>query len=147
MYTFLHILINYIKLEIKIFNSLHFLKVRLYKDFGYDDDTVITTLERSIEELKKAKLDHPGPPTNDELPRRTLGQFIEPTFERKIGRRAEEFSEVEKITNETVVLTREKTAREVAECRESHISVGDGPELAGTDTDSDSSYENECTKL
>lgn len=120
------------------------MKARLYKDFGYDDDTVITHLERNMEELKKAKLDHPGPPTGEELPRRPLGMFVEPTFDRKIGRRAEEFSHVEKVTQEVVMLTSDM-ARDVAE---SHLSVGDGPQLAGTDTDSEfSNDENECTKL
>lgn len=119
----------------------------MYKDFGYDDDTVITNLERCMDELKKAKLDHPGPPKDDELPHRAFGSFIEPTFERKIGRRAEEFSEVEKATKENVELQREQAAREVAEFRDSHISVSDGVELAGTDTSSDSDSENECTRL
>lgn len=134
----------------------------MYRDFGYDDDTVITTLEKNMEELKKGKLDYPGPPTSEELPRREFGVFIEPTFEKKIGRRAEEFSDVEKATKENVTLVREKSAREVAEYQETHISIGDGVELAGTETNSEissvisnesssdeSNYneENECTRL
>lgn len=90
-----------------------------------------------MEELKKSKLDYPGSPTPEELPRRPLGVFIEPTFEKKIGRRTEEFSEVEKATQENVQLEREKSAREVAEFRESHISVSDGVEIAGTESDSE----------
>lgn len=132
----------------------------MYKDFGYEDDIVIQSLERSMEELKKAKLDYPGPPKDEELPHRPFGSFIEPTFERKIGRRAEEFSQVEKATTENVELQREKAAREAAEYPESHISVENGgnvggdvggsvggvessepSELAGTDS------ENECTRL
>lgn len=104
-----------------------------------------------MEELKKAKLDHPGPPREDELPRRPFGSFVEPTFERKIGRRAEEFSEVEKSTTENVELQREMTAKEVAEFTEAHISVGNGAaELAGMDSDANSSSgssEDEWTRL
>lgn len=117
----------------------------MYKDFGYDDDTVIQTLENSMEELKKAKLDYPGPAPSEELPRRPFGVFKEPTFEAKIGRRAEQFSEVENSTKEHVMRNTDVAARESVEA---HLSVGDGPELAGTDTDSEfSNDECECTKL
>lgn len=78
--------------------------MQLYKDFIFDEDVVIEALEKSIDELKKAKLDHPGPPTKDELPTRPFGTFIEPTFEQIIGRRAENFSENELKTNERVLM-------------------------------------------
>lgn len=42
--------------------------MKLYKDFLHDDDYVMVALERSMEELRKAKLDLPGPPQKDELP-------------------------------------------------------------------------------
>lgn len=113
--------------------------MKLYKDFGYDDDTVITTLERSMEELKRAKLDYPGPPMPNELPQQPFGKFTEPTFERKVGRRAEEFTAKENATKAVVQLRREKAAAEVAATtitqRDSHVSVGDNSSgLAGTES-------------
>ena len=46
---------------------------RLEKDFGYDDDYVIESLEKAMEELRKAKLDHPGAPPDSELPQQPFG--------------------------------------------------------------------------
>lgn len=97
----------------------------------YDDDFVITALERSMEELKKAKLDHPGPPKNDELPTREFGVFIEPSFEQIVGIRTETFSDKEKEMNQVVALT-SQAARENGE---SQLSVADSVGLTGTDID------------
>lgn len=79
-------------------------QVKLHKDFGYEDDIVIYHLERSMEELKRAKLDYPGQPPPNELPKRTLGMFVEPDKKSKIGQRAENFSETEKHARATVIL-------------------------------------------
>lgn len=57
-----------------------------------------------MEELKRAKLDYPGPPPPSELPQRALGIFVEPDKKSKIGQRAENFSETEKQTRATVIL-------------------------------------------
>ena len=61
-----------------------YLHVKLEKDFGYDDDTVINAVEQNMEELKRAKLDYPGPPLPHELPRQPFGTFKEPTFTSKV---------------------------------------------------------------
>ncbi|KAF9419799.1 hypothetical protein HW555_003798 [Spodoptera exigua] len=91
--------------------------VKLHKDFGFEDDMVIYHLERSMEELKRAKLDYPGPPPPNELPKRQLGLFVEPDKKSKIGQRAENFSETEKQARATVILRREKAAIELQELR------------------------------
>lgn len=78
--------------------------MKLHKDFGFEDDIVIYNLERSMEELKRAKLDYPGPPPPTELPQRALGIFVEPDKKSKIGQRAENFSETEKQARATVIL-------------------------------------------
>lgn len=113
------------------------LQVKLYKDFMYDEDTVIQTLERSLDELKRAKLDLPPPATKDELPSRQFGVFTEPSFEQIVGHRTESFTEKEKETNEIVTLRRE-AARESVEIdnRESQVSASDSVGNAGTDVDS-----------
>ncbi|GJQ88029.1 putative Rab GTPase activator [Trypoxylus dichotomus] len=110
-----------------------FIQVKLYKDFMYDEDTVIQTLERSMDELKKTKLDLPPPAAKDELPSRQFGEFIEPTFEQIVGHRMESFTEKEKETNEIVMLRRE-AARESAEIdnRESQVSASDSVGNADT---------------
>ncbi|XP_014370114.1 USP6 N-terminal-like protein isoform X2 [Papilio machaon] len=82
--------------------------IQLHKDFGYEDDVVIYHLERSMEELKRAKLDYPGQPPPSELPKRSLGMFVEPDKRSKIGQRAENFSEREKQARAAVISRREK---------------------------------------
>lgn len=62
----------------------NYLQIKLEKDFCFDDDTVISTMERSMEELKRAKLDYPGPPLLHELPRYPFGTFKEPSFASKV---------------------------------------------------------------
>jgi hypothetical protein len=106
--------------------------------FGFDDDTAMTNLEKALDELKRAKLDYPGPPPQHELPRRPFGLFTEPTFERKVGRRTSEFSAAERATRETVVLRRDAAVTELPDPpaggnghqRDSRISV-EGGELGG----------------
>ncbi|XP_075990549.1 USP6 N-terminal-like protein isoform X2 [Anticarsia gemmatalis] len=83
---------------------VNYIQVKLHKDFGFEDDIVIYHLERSMEELKRAKLDYPGPPPPIELPKRQLGVFVEPDKKQKIGQRAENFSETEKQARATVIL-------------------------------------------
>lgn len=63
----------------------NYLQMKLEKDFCYDDDTVISNMEKSLEELKRAKLDYPGPPLPHELPRLPFGTFKEPTFSSKVS--------------------------------------------------------------
>lgn len=64
----------------------NYLQMKLEKDFHYDDDTVISNMEKSLDELKRAKLDYPGPPLPHELPRLPFGTFKEPTFSSKVCR-------------------------------------------------------------
>ncbi|XP_069688329.1 USP6 N-terminal-like protein isoform X2 [Periplaneta americana] len=114
---------------------LQYLQVRLERDFGFDDDTAMTNLERALDELKRAKLDYPGPPPQHELPRRPFGLFTEPTFERKVGRRSSEFSAAERATRESVVLRRDAAITEPiagnGHQRDSRISVEGGGGLGG----------------
>lgn len=59
-------------------------QTKLHSDFGYDDDYVIKTLEQSMEELRKAKMDLPPPAQPNEFPQRPFGVFQEPNFEAKV---------------------------------------------------------------
>lgn len=63
---------------------VQYLQVQLHKDFGYDDDYVIKTLEQCMDELKKNKMDLPPPPGANELPKRPFGEFREPSIESKV---------------------------------------------------------------
>jgi len=62
----------------------NYLQIKLEKDFCFDDDTVISTMERSMDDLKRAKLDYPGAPLPHELPRCPFGTFKEPSFTSKV---------------------------------------------------------------
>ncbi|XP_074101677.1 USP6 N-terminal-like protein isoform X2 [Cotesia typhae] len=90
----------------------NYLQAKLEKDFRFDDDTVISSVERNMEELKRSKLDYPGAPMPHELPRFPLGTFKEPTFTSKVGRRAEEFSEAQTVLRESVAQRRDMASIE-----------------------------------
>lgn len=62
----------------------NYLQIKLEQDFGFNDDTVINTMERCMEELKRAKLEYPGPPLPHELPQYPVGTFKEPSFTSKV---------------------------------------------------------------
>ncbi|KAJ8667570.1 hypothetical protein QAD02_009233 [Eretmocerus hayati] len=96
----------------------NYLQIKLEKDFGYDDDSVIRAVQNSMDELKKAKLDYPGPPLPHELPRQPFGTFKEPTFTSKVGRRADEFSEAQQLMRESLVQRRQTIVLEEDDSRE-----------------------------
>uniref|UniRef100_A0A182JNQ2 Rab-GAP TBC domain-containing protein n=1 Tax=Anopheles christyi TaxID=43041 RepID=A0A182JNQ2_9DIPT len=93
---------------------VQYIQTRLCEDFRFDDDTVIKSLEQCMEELRKAGLELPPPPSEIELPKQEFGLFVEPTAAAQIGRRKQEFSETEKEVTETVKLKREITEQEIA---------------------------------
>ncbi|KYN34093.1 USP6 N-terminal-like protein [Trachymyrmex septentrionalis] len=108
----------------------NYLQIKLEKDFCFDDDTVISTIERSMEELKRAKLDYPGAPLPHELPRYPFGTFQEPTFTSKVGRRSEEFSEAQHVMRESVAQRRDMTL--IDDGRESTTPVEPTSGLGGS---------------
>lgn len=80
------------------------MKVKLQKDFGYDDDTVIKALEQCMDELRKGKMDLPPPGGENEVPKRAMGVFVEPTKDEKIGHRRSDFTPVEKEVTDSVIV-------------------------------------------
>jgi USP6 N-terminal-like protein len=82
---------------------VHYLQVKLVKDFGYDDDYVIKALEQCSEELRKAKMELPPTPADNEFPQKPFGVFVPPTREAAIGHRKSDFSEIEKEVTENVI--------------------------------------------
>uniref|UniRef100_A0A1Q3FVS4 Putative gtpase-activating proteinral function prediction only n=1 Tax=Culex tarsalis TaxID=7177 RepID=A0A1Q3FVS4_CULTA len=104
---------------------VQYIQTKLHVDFGYEDDFVIQTLEKCMDELRKAGLELPPPPEPIELPKKPFGVFVEPTVEAKIGRRKQEFTETEKEVTETVKIKREITAQEVATLSQ-EVATGSG---------------------
>ena len=51
---------------------------RLVLDFGRLEDDVVQEVRKSLDELKRAKLDNPGPPLPEELPQVPFGEPVEP---------------------------------------------------------------------
>jgi USP6 N-terminal-like protein len=93
-------------MKLKDMDSIvHFLQVKLAKDFGYNDDYVIKAFEQCSEELRKAKMDLPPPAQELEFPQKPFGVFVEPTKDEKIGHRKSDFSEIEKVVTENVIKT------------------------------------------
>lgn len=93
-------------LKLKDMDSIvHYLQVKLQKDFGFDEDFVIKQLEQSFEELRKAKMDFPPPALEAEFPQKPFGVYVEPTKDEKIGHRKSDFTEIEKEVTENVIKT------------------------------------------
>lgn len=46
------------------------------KNFGYEDDYVIESLEKNMEELRKSKLLDLGPSPENELPKKPFGKAL-----------------------------------------------------------------------
>lgn len=92
-------------MKLKDLDSIvHFLQVKLPKDFGFDDDFAIKALEQCSEELRKAKMELPPPPLDDnEFPQKPFGVFVEPTKDEKIGHRKSDFTSIEKEVTENVI--------------------------------------------
>jgi len=68
---------------------MNFFQGSLEKDFGYSDDHVIESLRNCAEELRRAHLDLPPPPTdNSEIPTQPFGVFVAPTIDQIIGRQS-----------------------------------------------------------
>lgn len=89
-----------------------FLQSALYKDFGYENDFVIRTLELSMDELRRLKLVVPLKSDSDidELNniRSCLGKFIEPNVESKIGLRQAIFTQTERNVTDNVLAERQQ---------------------------------------
>jgi USP6 N-terminal-like protein len=83
-----------------------YLQVQLHKQFGYDDDHMIKTLEISMADLKRVKLDLPPAAQANEFAKNKFGDFVEPDFETKIGRRHTIFSDAEREVTENCMMTR-----------------------------------------
>lgn len=63
----------------------NYLQVKIEKDFRFDDDEVIKSMEKNQEELKNAKLDYPGPPLPHELPIFPPGTLKESSIKNKVS--------------------------------------------------------------
>lgn len=93
-------------LKLKDMDSIvHYLQVKLAKDFGHDDDFVIKQFELCSEELRKAKMDLPPQASEIEFPQKPLGVFVEPTKDEQIGHRKSDFTEIEKEVTENAIKT------------------------------------------
>jgi hypothetical protein len=99
--------VHYKKLmKLKDMDSIvHYLQVKLVKDFGYDDDYVIKALEKCSSELRKEGLELPKAGGENEFPQKPFGVFVEPTKDEKIGHRKSDFSQIEKEVTENVIKT------------------------------------------
>ncbi|XP_031622536.1 uncharacterized protein LOC116340271 [Contarinia nasturtii] len=124
---------------------VQYLQTKLHCDFGYDDDYVIKMLEQSMDDLRKAKMDLPPPPTPNELPQKPFGEFQEQNFEAKAGIRKSLFTNSEKEVLQTVILKREQMAQDATETQltmngsNGHLNIGanvpeseDGGSLLGS---------------
>ncbi|GAB0097178.1 USP6 N-terminal-like protein [Sergentomyia squamirostris] len=131
---------------------IEFLQVKLHLDFGYDDDFVIRTLQHIMTDLRRVKMDLPPPPGPAERPKCAFGVIIEPTVEKKIGRRRSVFTEAELNVHNAVISRREQQL-DTADLSQLHISDELPDEFfdaLGTNSSTIQSYRSEnslCTSV
>lgn len=84
---------------------IEFLQVKLYHEFGYEDDYVIDAVGQTLLDLRRRRADLPPQPGDNERPKRPLGQFEEPTdMDAMIGHRKAAFTNAEMRVHEEVVM-------------------------------------------
>ncbi|XP_047736203.1 uncharacterized protein LOC108677625 [Hyalella azteca] len=81
---------------------LDFIQKELVLDFGYPDDEMMLAVRKSLEELRKAKLDNIGPPALNELPTLPFGSFVTPSVTAEMGVRAEPGEQERQLTQQLI---------------------------------------------
>lgn len=71
------------------------------------------SLETALVELKAKRMDLPPPAGENELPKSEMGQFVEPTIEKKLGLRTACFTDSEKNVTEFVISRNEENGNDV----------------------------------
>ena len=108
---------------------VHFLQITVAKDFGYENNLVVESLQVAMEELRKARMDLPPKPTKDmqdEMPTKPFGLFVPPSVEQILGRRTVE-------TEKDLVSGKRKSIRELRP----QIPADGGPERIPTEDELD----------
>lgn len=83
---------------------VEFLQIHLSQNFGYPDNVVIESVEKCMEELRRAKLDQNSKQIPAiELAQNPFGAFVTPSIDVSIGRRRAEFSDEERVARAAVV--------------------------------------------
>lgn len=83
---------------------VEFLQIHLAQNFGYSDNLVVESLEKCMDELRRAKLDlNSKQIPASELAQNPFGVFVTPSVDVSIGRRRAEFSEEERVARAAVV--------------------------------------------
>lgn len=83
---------------------VEFLQIHLAQNFGYSDNLVVESLEKCMDELRRAKLDQNSKQIPaSELAQNPFGVFVTPSVDVSIGRRRAEFSEEERVARAAVV--------------------------------------------
>lgn len=90
-----------------------FPQYKLQKNFGYSDNYVIKSLETSLVDLRAKRMDLPPPGADNELPKCEMGQFIEPSIEKKLGLRTACFTNSERNVTEFVISRNEENGNDV----------------------------------
>lgn len=106
-------------MKMQMDDGIEYLQILVAKDFGYDDDSVIERLRENMHDLRSHRLDHPGRPSEEELPKKPFGLFDLPevnepvkkptewTIEREAGLRTS-FTEEEREFSQNAILRQQQ---------------------------------------
>ncbi|CAH0389986.1 unnamed protein product [Bemisia tabaci] len=121
-------------LKLGMDDILHFLQIKLEKDFHYSDEVTIENLKKCMKELKQSKLDFAGQPPKHELPPKNLGEFKPtPTFTQMVSRQEREKAS-ETISNDKSVNRRYSNAAEPSPYNHRHSLPSDQTSAKSADS-------------
>lgn len=112
---------------------IEFLQVKLYHEFGYEDDYVMDAVGQTLLDLRRRRVDLPPQPGDNERPKKPLGQFEEAArdVDAVIGHRKAEFTDAELRVHDEVI------SRQKEVCESNGHEINSQSEIASDDVNDD----------
>jgi len=135
-------------MKMQMDDGIEYLQIMVAKDFGYDDDAVIERLRENMHDLRSHRLDHPGRPGDEELPKKPYGlvdypEIDEPvkkpkewTIEKEAGLRTS-FTEEEREFSQNAILRQQQQANHT----DTHEDIMEEEDEGLDDTDHGNSFD------
>jgi len=135
-------------MKMQMDDGIEYLQIMIAKDFGQDDDSVIERLRENMHDLRSHRLDHPGRPSEEELPKKPYGLVDYPeipdepvkkpkewTIEKEAGLRTS-FTEEEREFSQNAILRQQQ-----ANHTDTHEDIMEEEDEGLDDTDHGNSFD------
>lgn len=103
---------------------IEFLQVKLYHEFGYEDDYVMDAVGQTLLDLRRRRVDLPPQPGDNERPKKKLGEFQEEQtvidVDAVIGHRKAVFTDAELKVHDAVIVRQKEAQAAAGESNNGH---------------------------